>query len=107
MMPRTARIAIGIVGIAALFIIVLLGYSEYANRAAFKEATEFCQRARPGEAITALVAAGGGLKIRPIYDRERSQYVFVFPGFGMDKAFCTVRVSRDKIESATAQMFYD
>jgi len=39
--------------------------------------------------------------------RERSEYVFVFPGFGLDKAICRITVIGDKVQTATAQMFYD
>jgi hypothetical protein len=106
-MPRPIKVAAWIAGIPALLIIWLLGYSEYANRSASRQATEFCARARTGEPIAPLLAPGADWKLRPLYDRERSQYVFVFPGFGMDKAICTVTVTGDKVQAATAHMFYD
>ena len=102
-----ARIAAWLVGIPALLIALLLAYSEFANWFASRQAAEFCAKARPGEPIAPLLAAGAGWRMRPIYVRERSEYVFVFPGFGLDKAICRMTVIGDKVQTATAQMFYD
>jgi hypothetical protein len=107
MMSRRIKMLAWIVGLPALLVIAILGYAQCANGLASREATEFCARARTGDAIAPVVAAGAGLKMRPILDRERSQYIFVFPGFGMDKAVCTITISDDKVQSATARMFYD
>lgn len=101
------KIAAWLVGIPALLIILLLGYSQYANRSASRQATEFCAQARPGEPIAPLLAPGAGWKFRPIHLQERSRYVFIFPGFGMDKAICTVTVTGDKVRAAEAHMSHD
>lgn len=106
-MPRAIRIIAWIVGIVALLVAATVGYVHYANSSAARDANEFCYRAKAGDAVAPLVAAGAGLKIRPLYDRERSEYLFVFPGFGMDKAICRIKFSGSKVVSAAATMFYD
>jgi hypothetical protein len=106
-MPRAIRIIAWIVGIVALLVAAAVGYVHYANSSASRDANEFCRRAKAGDAVAPLVAAGAGLKIRPLHDRERSEYLFVFPGFGMDKAICRIKISGDKVVSAAATMFYD
>ena len=107
MVRRIATWASGAAGTLACLWSILIGYPSYANEQANRAAVELCRDIRPGDKLVPTIALARTRTTRVFGSSEKGEYFALFPGFGLDKALCTIRTDGSLVTDARAEMFYD
>ena len=104
---RILKRVFAVVGILALAVASLLAYSSIRNDSANRSAVQFCREVQAGSNISSAIASAKAAHLMFGGPNETSEYFFVFPGFGMDKAICNVVVEQGIVRRTYAGMSYD
>jgi hypothetical protein len=95
------------IGLPVMLFVAAFVYMAYANKQAEKVARTICASAVAGHAISETQAFANSRYPNIRFGEYDGHIVYTAGGFGMYRAYCTVAVSHNTVESSVVSLVYE